>query len=71
VGTGGEKLNTHDAAEGLREMLRRLRSRYSLYYALPAGKAGEARKIVVRLSPEAARKYPGVTIRARTGYVAP
>ena len=35
IQTGGDMLNTRDAAEGVREMLNRLRLRYSLYYALP------------------------------------
>jgi VWFA-related protein len=69
--TGGDMLKTRDAADGLREVLHRLRSRYSLYYALPRGKPGEARKIEVRLSSEAARQYPAATIRARAGYVLP
>jgi len=69
--TGGDTLNTPDAAEGLHEMIHRLRSRYSLYYALPPGRAGEERKIRVQLVSSAARRYPRAVIRARTGYVAP
>jgi hypothetical protein len=38
--TGGDVLKTEDAADGLREMMGRLRTRYSLYYALPQGKPG-------------------------------
>ena len=71
VKTGGDTLNTADAAEGLHEMIHRLRSRYSLYYVLPRGKAGEERKIKVQLTPDAARRFPGATVRARNGYVAP
>ena len=69
--TGGDVLKTGDAAEGLREMLHRLRTRYSLYYALPQGKAGEERKIRVQLAPDAAKRYPGAVVLARTGYVMP
>jgi VWFA-related protein len=74
--TGGDALNVNDAAEGLHEMISRLRLRYSLYYALPRGKPGderpgEERKIRVQLTSDAARGYPGAAVRARTGYVVP
>lgn len=67
--TGGDTANNPDAVEGLREMLHRLRSRYSLYYALPAGKSGEERKIQVQLTGDAAKRHPHATILARSGYV--
>ncbi len=69
--TGGDILKTDDAAEGLQEMMHRLRSRYSLYYALPPGRSGEERKIRVQLAPDAAKRYPRAVVRARTGYVVP
>jgi VWFA-related protein len=69
--TGGDILKTNDAAEGLREMMHRLRTRYSLYYAVPQGKAGEERKIRVQLAPDVAKRYPRAVVRARTGYVVP
>jgi VWFA-related protein len=69
--TGGDVLKTEDAADGLREMMRRLRTRYSLYYALPPGKPGEERKLRVQLTTGAAKCYPRAVIRARTGYVVP
>ncbi len=70
--TGGDILKTEDAAEGLREMLHRLRTRCSLYYALPTqGTPGEERKIRVQLSPAAAKLHPRAVVRARTGYVVP
>lgn len=69
--TGGDVLKTDDAAEGLREMMHRLRTRYSLYYASPSGKAGKERKIRVQLAPDAAKRYPRAVVRARTGYVVP
>jgi hypothetical protein len=67
--TGGDILQTGDAVEGLREMMHRLRTRYSLYYALPQGKPGEERKIRIQLAPDAAKRHPGAVVRARTGYV--
>jgi VWFA-related protein len=70
--TGGDLLNTKDAAEGVREMLNRLRLRYSLYYALPPGvHPGEERSLTVDLTAEAAAQHPGATVRARTGYFTP
>jgi hypothetical protein len=69
--TGGDILKTDDAAEGLREMMHRLRTRYSLYYALPQGGSGEERKIRVQLASDAAKRHPRAVVRARTGYVVP
>ena len=69
--TGGDMLDTRDAAAGVREMLNRLRMRYSLYYALPSSRPGERRTIQVQLTAEAAAAHPGAIVRARTGYFAP
>jgi VWFA-related protein len=69
--TGGDMMNTRDAADGVREMLNRLRMRYSLYYALPPSTPGEARTVHVELTGEAAAQHPGAIVRARTGYFAP
>jgi VWFA-related protein len=69
--TGGVSIDAPDAALALQEAVRRLRLRYSLYYALPQGKPGEQRTIQVRLTPDAAKRYPQAVIRARTGYVMP
>jgi hypothetical protein len=52
-------------------MMHRLRTRYSLYYALPPGRSGEERKIRVQLAPDAAKRYPRAVVRARTGYAVP
>ena len=71
IQTGGDMINTRDAAEGIREMVNRLRMRYSLYYALPPCRPGEKRTIQVQLSGEAAARHPGAIVRARTGYFAP
>lgn len=69
--TGGDTLTTGDAVDGVREMIHRLRLRYSIYYALPQGRPGEERKIGVKLTPAASKQYPRATIRARTAYVVP
>jgi VWFA-related protein len=69
--TGGDDVRFQDAAEGLREMVRRLRLRYSLAYAMPSGKPGEQREIRVRLEPGVAKRYPKAELRARSGYFVP
>jgi VWFA-related protein len=69
--TGGGTLETADAADGIHEMIRRLRQRYSLYYALPLGKPKQEHKIRVHLTSAAAQRYPHAIIRARTGYAMP
>jgi VWFA-related protein len=69
--TGGDTLETTDAADGLHEMILRLRQRYSLYYALPPSKPNEDHKIGVQLTSAAARRYPHAIVRARTGYAMP
>lgn len=69
--TGGETFNAADAGDGFREMMRRLRQRYSLDYAMPQVQPGERRSIRVELTPDARGRYPRAVIRARTGYVAP
>jgi VWFA-related protein len=69
--TGGDTLETTDAADGLHEMIHRLRERYSLYYALPPGELNEEHQIRVKLESAAAGRYPHAIIHARTGYVRP
>jgi VWFA-related protein len=67
--TGGDTVNAGDAGTAFGDAMRRIRARYSLYYALPAAKKGTRRSIRVELSEEAAKQYPKARVRARTGYV--
>jgi VWFA-related protein len=69
--TGGETVNANDPAEAFREMLRRIRRRYSLYYAMPAGKAGSVRKVTLDLTPAVKARYPKAEVLARKGYIIP
>ena len=69
--SGGATKKFDDAGAGLRQMIRRLRLRYSLAYAMPAGRPGQRREIRVQLTGEAARRYRGADVRARTGYIVP
>ncbi len=69
--TGGDVLKGGDPGDNFQEMIRRIRLRYSLYYAQPEAKPGEERKINVTLAEDAQRKYPQGRIRSRFGYRVP
>jgi VWFA-related protein len=69
--TGGSTVIAGDPGATFQRSVRLLRRRYTLYYNLPGGIAGSERGIQVQLSPEAAKRYPGATLRARTGYTVP
>ena len=69
--TGGDTVKANDPGEAFREMMRRIRQRYSIYYAMPQGKPGEERKVRVDLSAEALGRNPGGRVRARKGYIMP
>jgi VWFA-related protein len=69
--TGGDLIKGHDPGADFEEMIRRLRLRYMLVYALPSGKPGEERKIKVELSDGAKKANPQARVRARDGYYLP
>jgi Ca-activated chloride channel homolog len=69
--TGGDTINASDAGAAFQESMRRIRSRYSLYYAQPEGRSETTRSIRVELAGDAAKRYPKALVRARTGYVVP
>ena len=69
--TGGEAVDADDPGHTFREMLRRIRRRYSIYYAMPAGKPGSSRSVEVDLSPQGRSRYPDAQVLARKGYVMP
>jgi VWFA-related protein len=66
--TGGEVLKAERAGETFREMMERIRIRYSLHYRAPEGTPGTTRRLRVELSPEAKKRFPRAEVRARTGY---
>lgn len=67
--TGGEVLKGNDAVRLLSNSFERIRKRYLLhFYAAPASGGVEERKVVVRLSPEAEKKYPDAIIRGQKTY---
>jgi VWFA-related protein len=69
--TGGETVNADDPGHTFREMIRRMRKRYSLFYDMPAAKKGSERKVVVELSETAKARYPAAVVLARKGYLIP
>jgi len=69
--TGGDFIPSADAGTAFQEAMRRIRSRYALYYALPEAKPGTRRAIRVELAQTAAKQYPKARVRARTGYLVP
>jgi len=66
--TGGQTIPGDKSRAGLPEMLRRLHGRYLLGFQAPASDRRVFRKIEVRLTEEARKRYPSAVIRARTGY---
>ncbi len=69
--TGGDSITTNDPGAAFTESMRRIRSRYSLYYAQPEAKPGAMRTLHIELSGDAAKQHPKARVRARTGYVVP
>jgi len=69
--TGGDTLKSDDPGGAFREMMHRIRLRYSLYYAMPPGKPGEQRQLKVELTRDALTRYPGARVRGRNGYQVP
>jgi VWFA-related protein len=67
--TGGETVKADPAGPAFREMLGRLRKRYTLYYPTPAGKPGQTRRVSVDLTPAAKRRFPDASVLARKGYI--
>jgi len=66
--TGGEALESREAARSFQEMIEGIRSRYTLVYEAPESAAGGFHRIRVELTPDARKRYPNVSVSARTGY---
>lgn len=66
--TGGDKIRSDDPGSAFPEMMRRIRSRYSLYYPTPEGKPDSFRSIRVELSPDTQTRFPEARVYARRGY---
>jgi VWFA-related protein len=66
--TGGDMIRSDDLSTSFPKMMRRIRSRYTLYYKLPDAQVGSLRKIDVRLSTQGGRRFPGAQVVARRAY---
>ena len=69
--TGGVVIAAGVPGEAFQQSVHYLRSGYTLYYSLPAGVSGSERSVRVELTAEAMRRFPGVRVRGRTGYLMP
>ncbi len=70
--SGGEALKAEHPDQSFTEMMERVRTRYALAYAAPAGaKARTFHRVRVELTPEARKRYANAQIRVRNGYFAP
>lgn len=69
--TAGAAIAAGVPGEAFQESVHYVRSGYTLYYSLPAAASGSERTVKVELTPEAARRNPGIRVRARSGYVVP
>jgi VWFA-related protein len=69
--TGGDFIPSGDPAAGFQESMRRIRNRYTIYYAMPEAKPKTQRTVRVELAAQAAKQHPKAKVRARTGYLTP
>jgi hypothetical protein len=69
--TGGEVLTSDDAGERFRELMERIRLRYSLLVKPAEAAAGTYRRLSVELTEEARRRHPKAEVRSRAGYFVP
>jgi len=69
--SGGEAIQAGDPGGAFREMMQRVRRRYSLYYLMPPGKPGEERSVKVELAAQTLNRFPAARVRARKGYMVP
>lgn len=67
--SGGEVVEAGKSGAMLREVIERIRTRYSLHYRAPEDTRPGFRRIEVRLAPAARARLKKAEVRARTGYV--
>lgn len=67
--TGGDAIRADRPGEAFEQMMERVRRRYSILYALPAGTEGQLRRVRVELAPAARKRAPKAIVKARGGYV--
>lgn len=67
--SGGEAVEAGKGGATLREMIERIRTRYSLHYRAPEDARPGFRRIEVRLAPSSRARLKKAEVRARAGYV--
>jgi len=66
--TGGEAIKADRADASFKDMVERIRSRYTLAYHAPEAAPGSFRHVGVDLTPQARKWYPAAVVHARPGY---
>jgi Ca-activated chloride channel family protein len=66
--TGGEAIRADHPELTFREMVERIRARYTLTYAEPESAPGTFRHVRVTLTPDARQRFPNAQVRTREGY---
>lgn len=66
--TGGEAIKADRADASFKDMVERIRSRYTLAYHAPEAAQGTFRHVGVDLTPQARKWYPAAVVHARPGY---
>jgi hypothetical protein len=69
--TGGAAIAAGVPGEAFLNSVHYVRSGYTMYYSQPDAAPGSERSVKVELSPDAARRFPNVRVRARSGYMTP
>jgi Ca-activated chloride channel homolog len=69
--TGGATIVAGTPGDAFRDSVHYVRSGYAIYYAQPDAAPGSQRKVQVELTAEAAKRLPGIRVRARSGYIVP
>lgn len=69
--TGGEVLRSADAGSRLRDLIARIRLRYTLMIRPADAAPGQFRPLSVELAPAARDRFPGAELRHRAGYYTP
>jgi VWFA-related protein len=68
--TGGQVITGTAPAQALAPVLKDLTTRYTFQYTAPSAEEGAFRRIRVEMTPDTAARFPGLRIKARSGYTA-
>jgi Ca-activated chloride channel family protein len=68
--SGGEAMEAGKIGESFRNIIERIRARYSIQYEAPPSEPGAFHRIRVELAPHARSRHHDAVVRARAGYYA-